>query len=266
MSNTYVIKAFGLNDKVLNCQTGETFSTGFIPSSVVAKNKNFIVGGLRAISDRSCSGFTQYPDQIVEDNYSQIEKVPVSSLWYAIVNNRDNNKLLRTIEHVNFGSSYESKKLILKKEKFSLYIHELITKQFEELFGDYKRKFGDEALLKKEESKIVIPIPNELTEYAQEDLLKSLKKDRKDIIFIWREVAALMQYLHLNYKDCEKYINKKIKVFYAGADGFETAIFKLEQRNNFIVPIRVRPKKITTKISGFDFLCNCVENFIHKNL
>lgn len=264
MSSTYVIKAFGLNDKVLNCQTGDCFSTGYIPSSVVAKSKNFIVGGLRAISDRSCSGFSQYPDQIVDESYSLVEKIPVSTLWYALVNHKDNNKLLRRVEHTNFGSSYESKRLILKKENFSLYIHDLIAKQLEELFEDYKRKFKDENKLKKEESKIVIPIPNELTEYVQEDLLKSLKKDRKDIIFIWREVAALMQYLHLNYQDCEKYINKKIKVFYAGADGFEFAIFKLEKRNDFIVPIRVRPNKNTTKISGFNFLCNCVENFIQN--
>lgn len=264
MSRTFVISAFGLNDQVMDCQNGNCFKTGLILSSVIAKNNKLLISGSRAISDRSCSGFSQYQDQRIESSFDLLEKIPVSILWHGLVNHKDNSKLFREVEH--YVTYDPTEKNVAKKNiKENLSVYKLIASHIESLFCDFSREFKEDLVFKKSDIKLVVPIPNELSEYAQEDLLKSFGKSRDDIVFIWREIAALIQYLNLHYEECVDYINKKIKVFYAGIDGFEYALFKLKKEGEFIVPVRERPKKNTTKLSGVNFICNCFKNYIKTN-
>lgn len=261
MSRMFVISAFGLNDLVLDCQRENCLKTGFILSSVIVKNNNFFISGLRAISNRACSGFKQYQDQKIESDFAFLEKIPVSILWHGLVNHKDTSKIFREVKH--YVAYDPTEKNILSKR---YPVCKLISQHIEELFCDYARVFKEDLNFKKSDIKFVVPIPNELSEYAQEELLRSFRKSREDIIFIWREIAALMQYLKLHHEECSRYIEKKIKVFYAGIDGFEYALFKLKKVGEYIVPIRERPHKHTTKLSGFNFICNCIERYIKINI
>jgi hypothetical protein len=116
--------------------------------------------------------------------------------------------------------------------------------------------------------KLTVPIPNDLDEYGQENLISELSRllPEKEIHLLWRPIAAALTWLDAVGVNLAPYVKVHpddfILVLYLGPDAIECAPFQLRYRRrhgkDYIVPRRDRPTSITP-IAGYDWIGRAIE-------
>lgn len=114
-------------------------------------------------------------------------------------------------------------------------------------------------------TQLVVTIADNLDEFGQEALLRELgRKGLKEIMLIWRPVAAALSWLDKVEGDFPSHMgeNDHIHVVYLGADAFEFTTFRLrvKDHNNrlYVLPLRDRPKDLP-RLSGIDWAGRLIE-------
>ncbi|MGN0902656.1 MAG: hypothetical protein ACI4M9_05160, partial [Succinivibrio sp.] len=238
----YVIVPFGLYDKVvdLNNEKNKLSDDGRMKCVIVKDSKHCLTGH-RAYSSRLGTGL-DYPYDAKVNNYSAISRIPVPLLWNLINRQRNNDR-----------TEYKVKIKDLQGNEYTLneYADELIVKHICGMIEDFENEQYSGGV----ERQILIPISNELTEYAQEYLIRAASAKGLKLTFVWKEIAALMQYLKENPLKCKLKKGSKGKVVYIGIESIESAFFELtEGDSGCLVPIRRRPVINRAQSTGLELL------------
>lgn len=247
----YVVEAFGLNDKVLDTKSHELHCLGNRLSTVIIDDDRAIISGKNAIYNRIANGFSFPIESSIEDNFTGICRIPVCALWNKFIISKENSKAKISVKLRNYSKNKEF-------PNYDVYVDELLCNHLENLVKQSVKNFS-------KEDHFIIPIPNELTEYAQEYLIRNLKKDGIEVTFIWREVAAIMQFLEDKKNTIQFKEGQRIKVVYLGIDSFESCVFELQKHNDVLLPVRRRPSAKKNMLSGFDFLHQNLVNYFKNS-
>ncbi|MGN1282015.1 MAG: hypothetical protein ACI4UM_08985 [Succinivibrio sp.] len=237
----FIVVPFGLNDTVVDLSEKREKCHDRRLECVVVKDQKFTIAGKRAIASRFSNGYDVPFESRINNSFEGINRIPVYYLWNQLTNHRDNSR-----------KKYKVRLREINSDKtIDKYIDELLLEHIKALISDFdeKNNFGVD-----EEYEVLIPISNELSEYAQEYLIRSASVCGIKLSFIWKEVAALMMLIH--ERKGSVYLNegKKIKVVYIGVDGIESCTFELAIDGEALVPVRRRPSVKRQQIPAIDSL------------
>jgi len=237
---------FGLDDHVISVDGAIHKRSGFVPASVVlpSRSRGLILCGDQARAARIHSGLPWPPEAWVKKG-EHLRRAPISLVWRALVEARDNQA------RWNIGGGV------------SFPLTQILVAHIVDLLPPLSKT--DESL------NLTIPIPNDLDEYGQENLLSELRRvlPGKEVRLLWRPVAAALTWIDAASDDMIVSVVKTnpkdfILVLYLGPDAIECVPFQLRIRrhkaNNdiYIVPRRDRPTAITP-LAGYDWIGGMTE-------
>lgn len=134
--------------------------------------------------------------------------------------------------------------------------------------GNYERKPSTDLIadaikgnINASYEKVVYTIDNNLNEFKQDTLLKSLKKQIPNIELLWRPVAIALDFL--NTKGREN-LDEQIQLLIVDTDSYipELTVFNLEVYNDCLVPVRTLPeatKHLFENYSSFELMRTFIE-------
>lgn len=256
--SSYVIEAYGMNDKVQDIGSGRQYINGDRMNVVIVKGYHDFIAGSDANKNRLSSGFS-FPYESRVDDFSALDRFPVCMLWNKFISAKDSSRTKLKVKLRDFSS--DSGK---NDRNIDVNVDELLVAYVQALVKEFKQKH-DIVSENKQKDHYILPIPNELTEYSQEYLIRSLSSHNVEITLIWREVAALMKFIDESKDKITFREGQKIKVVYLGEDSLESAIFELRHLKGQLVPVRSRPKMQKVCFSGFDYLCAKLKQKLSTN-
>ena len=234
---------FGLDDHVISSNGNTYKSHDFFPASVLLPGRanGPILCGDQARAARTHTGFPWPPEAWIQRG-EYVRRAPVSLVWRALVEAGDNQAKW----DIGNGVSFPLAKILAS------HIFDLLP-----------------PLLRTDANlRLTVPIPNDLDEYGQENLISELSRllPEKEIHLLWRPVAAAITWLDVIGVDLAPSVKAHpddfILVLYLGSDAIECAPFQLRYRQHhgkdYIVPRRDRPTSITP-IAGYDWIGRVIE-------
>lgn len=245
--SAYVIEAYGMNDKVQEADSDRQYVNGDRMNVVLVRGYHDFIAGSDANRNRISQGFS-FPFESRVDDFNAVDRFPVCMLWNKFISSKD---FSRTKLNVKLRENFSDSKTV---RNIDVSVDELLVSYVQALVNEFKQKYGIETN-KNQKDHYIIPIPNELTEYSQEYLIRSFSSKNVEVTLIWREVAALMKFIEENKSRISFKEGQRIKVAYLGEDSLESAVFELRRLKNEFVPVRTRPKIQKRVFSGFDYLC-----------
>lgn len=248
--SAYVIEAYGMNDKVHEADSDRQYVNGDRMNVVLVRGYHDFIAGSDANRNRISQGFS-FPFESRVDDFDAVDRFPVCMLWNKFISSKD---FSRTKLNVKLSDNFSDSKTV---RNIDVSVDELLVSYVQALVNEFKQKYGIETK-KNQKDHYIIPIPNELTEYSQEYLIRSFSSKNVEVTLIWREVAALMKFIEENKSRISFKEGQRIKVAYLGEDSLESAVFELRRLKNEFVPVRTRPKIQKRVFSGFDYLCQCL--------
>lgn len=245
MARIFAVSAFGFRDNIAtSCDALR--SDDFKPSCIVfdGNNSNPIYGKF-AKSSRIKTGLGHSEEALLNDiSYKNINRALVSILWRKLS--------LTHKSDVKYNQYYRCSYLLAG------HINHLITEYFKE-----------HKISPSPDDQFVIVIPNEIDEYAQEFLLRELRKytvnHLNNVTLVWRPIAALMYNL-LSSKNCDLIEGNKIGVVYIGPDAFENSYYALErdETTGWLQPVRKRHSSFKLKYCGLDVISSIIKHDFSK--
>ncbi len=213
-----------------------------MPSTVILPEKQFqeFITGVESCKSRICRGYS-WPLESQFNPQNGIRRIPVSLAWHLLVAAED--------KRAEWKSSDNNK----------VSLSDIIAEHTIDLLAG-----------RKEDSQVILSIPNNLHEFSQDALITSLRKKRCSPTLLWRPIAAAIDWCS---KLDQKEINRMEKddpfyFIHFGSDMFEFVplhIRKIERNGKaYAVPIRKQPSITPTLISGTLVLASIAED-IAKN-
>lgn len=206
---------------------------------------NFITG-IDAERSRISSGLIWPPEasiKISSDNL--IRRIPVAWAWRLLIDSKD--KSLRW--NIGKGVGFD--------------ISRIIAAHTAECLKEVSK-----------DQKIVLAIPNDLDEFGQDKLLRSLRNYgfNDSLTLVWRPVAAALMWLDSVQKDLKVAGRNSefILVVHVGPDAIEFASFYLREKEyknkRFITPLRKYEQRKCT-LCGCDWAADLIQQyFSHEDL
>ncbi|MBF0230620.1 MAG: hypothetical protein HQK63_13705 [Desulfamplus sp.] len=209
-----------------------------IPSTVILPEKRFqeFLTGVESHESRICRGYF-WPLESQFNPQNGIRRIPVSLAWQLLIAAEDRK--------VEWKSS----------DNHKVSLSDIIAEHTINLLTD-----------KKDDSKVILSIPNNLNEFAQDAIITSLQKKGCSPTLLWRPIAAAIDWCS---KLDQKEINRMEKddpfyFIHFGSDLFEFVplhIRKVERNGKaYAVPIRKQPSITPILLSGTLILAGAAEH------
>ncbi len=244
--STYIVEAFGLNDRVTDLKTHKVYASGYRLNTLTVEDDREIITGKKANAYRVQNGFEFPRESRIDDSDLKLNRRFVAALWNRLTTDPGNQKI---------RLSYRPR--VTEERRGNVYLDYLLSEHIEGLVKEF---LGQDTLGRKDNLNLVIPIPNQLSEYAQEYLIRGLRRHGISVTFLWRQIAALINCL--SHKGSGFREKQKVKVVYLGADAFESAVFALKKDRNVLVPVRTRPKFRRALLSGIDYFAANLTSYL----
>ncbi len=207
-------------------------------STVISPEKRFqeFLTGIQSHESRICRGYS-WPLESQFNPKNGIRRIPVSLAWQLLIAAEDRK--------VEWKSS----------DNHKVSLSDIIAEHTIDLLAG-----------RKEDSQVILSIPNNLHEFSQDALITSLRKKRCSPTLLWRPIAAAIDWCS---KLDQKEINRMEKddpfyFIHFGSDMFEFVplhIRKVEKNGRaYAVPIRKQPSITPILLSGTLLLASAAEH------
>ena len=221
------IASFGLNDSwVIDKEEGEI--SDYLPSAVIlpGNGRKQVLISPDSKLNRCELGFPRPYDAYVKSLHPGMRRILLSMLWLQLAEDKEKHSSITQKYSGGYGTYYCS---------------ELISKFIASLYKEKIMLQGKGSHTNNDQIDLVLAIPNELDEYAQNYLLQDLSRENFETTLIWRPVAALMHMLdgasHLEE-------NNQVTVLYIGPDCIEVTKLGVALKNHngrsYYLPVRKR--------------------------
>ncbi len=236
------VSGFGFFDSVsdLSVEQPDNILIPYVADAILPKTySGEILVGEEAESGRINSGLYWPPEASVSPDIP-LRRVPISYLWKLLVQARDSRAYYRTSKH-------------------QFKVSEIIVKHIINLVKESN-------LNSDKNDELIIPIPDSLDEYGQEELLREFAKyGYTNIRLLWRSIAAAIEWGSCFEKiEQIKEDGDWILIVYLGLDGINLIPLDLKKdkyrHKEYVVPVR-RRDHVNTGLSYSDMLGCFAEKF-----
>ena len=235
MRNVAGVSAFGLKDCVADTAIGCREQGFYLADAVLPMNPfGRIRAGAEAEEERVQTGL-HWPPEARICGGEPLRRAPISCVWRALVEAGDR------ISRWNSGNGV------------SFPLSRILAAHLACVIAGGS------------DDQLVVAIPDNLDEFGQDALLRELaKKELRDVLLVWRPVAAALSWLNKVEGDFPIKMgrNDHIHVVYLGPDALEFTTFRLrvKEHNNryYVLPVRDRPKQLP-RLTGMDWAGRIIE-------
>lgn len=255
MDNSKIIGAIfdGLKDRISIYPEQNLDNDKFYLSDVVLPEtlSGKMLIGNESETSRICSGLS-WPSEAAIKEKEFIRRVPISLAWRILIDNGGTKSI-----HWNSSqsASFKLSKII------STHIISLLKNHFKDP--------------KNQPDRLIISIPNDLNEIAQERLIREIINSKlcpkEKLNFLWTPIAAALEWLNNTQDKITEDPGQKdfILSAYFGAESFEFAPLQLRKRDfdgkRFIIPLRDIPKEnFKTDYCGVHWVSQIINKIVTK--